>query len=132
MAKNKKANRRHERGEKAHAKGHRAESLCCLALRLKGYKIIARRYKSHQGEIDIVAERGNALAFIEVKARPNLSAAGEAVSPHQQARLCRTASLFHAHNRGYSHYTMRFDVMYVLPWHWPIHIVNAFPADIRV
>lgn len=132
MTEENRKDKRRVRGEKAHARGRRAESFCCLALRLKGYKIIARRYKSHQGEIDIVAARGELLAFIEVKARPSLAAAGEAVSTHQQARLCRTASLFHAHNRGYSHYTMRFDVMYVLPWHWPIHIENAFPADIRV
>lgn len=120
------------RGEDAHKRGHRAESLCCLALRLRGYKIIARRYKSHQGEIDIVAARGMTLAFIEVKARPSYLAASEAVSEHQKARMGRCASLFLAHYRGFSRYTMRFDIMIVLPWHWPVHVENAFQTAVRI
>lgn len=124
--------RRSERGSKSHKQGHRAELLVRLFLRLKGYKIIATRYKTHQGEIDIVATRGTTLAFIEVKSRPNLAAASEAVSEQQQVRLSRTASLFHAHNRGYSRYTMRFDLVMVLPWHWPVHIENAFTCRVRI
>lgn len=124
--------KRAARGSKAHKQGHRAEGLCCLFLRLKGYKIIVRRYKTHQGEIDIVAKRGQELAFIEVKSRPNYIAASEAVTPHQQNRLCRTATLFHAHYRGYSQCHMRFDIMFVLPWHLPIHIQNAFPCTVKI
>lgn len=124
--------KRSARGRKANKQGHRAETLCKLLLRLKGYKIIATRYKTHQGEIDIVATRGKVLAFIEVKSRPNILAAHEAVSMQQQERLCRTGALFHAHNRGYSHYIMRFDIMLILPWRWPRHIKNAFPCRIRI
>jgi len=124
--------KRAQRGDDSYKRGHRAELLCRLALRLKGYKILARRYKSHQGEIDIVAARGTTLAFIEVKARPSLEAASEAVSEQQQLRLSRCASLFLAHNRGFSRHMMRFDVMLVIPWHWPLHIENAFEAHVRI
>lgn len=130
MIKKKKKSSR--RGALAYIRGQRAELFCCIVLILKGYKILARRYKTHQGEIDIVATRGTVLAFIEVKARPNLAQAAEAVSSQQQARLSRTASLFLAHYRGNSQHTMRFDVMLILPWHWPIHIENAFQARIRI
>ncbi|MGE4350699.1 MAG: YraN family protein [Bdellovibrionales bacterium] len=121
--------RRSKRGQKAYRKGKWAESLSCLILRIKGYKIIKRRYKSRQGEIDIVASKGNRLAFIEVKARPTIAAGAEAVAPQQQHRLHRAAALFHAHNRGFSHYTMSFDLMLVAPWHLPVHIKNAFPCS---
>jgi len=123
---------RAKRGLSSYKRGHWAEFLCRVVLRLKGYKIIVSRYKSHQGEIDIVAQRGRTLAFVEVKARPTREQAGEAVSPQQQARLARCASLFHAHYRGLSQHTMRFDVMWVIPWHWPIHIENAFEATVRI
>lgn len=120
------------RGKESHKRGHRAELLCSIMLRLRGYKIIARRYKTHQGEIDIVAARGTTLAFIEVKARPSYREASEAVSEQQMARMGRCASLFLAHVRGFSRYTMRFDIMIVMPWHLPIHIENAFQTHIRI
>jgi len=120
------------RGHAAYQRGKRSEFLCRLFLRLKGYRILASRYKTHQGEIDIIALRGKTVAFIEVKARANVHQAAGAVSPQQQARLARTAALFHAHHRGYSKYTMRFDVMLVAPLRWPRHIENAFQAHVRL
>ncbi len=114
------------RGLTAYKRGHWAEVLCRVALWLKGYRIIASRYKTHQGEIDLIATRGGTLAFIEVKARPDARQASEAVSDHQKARLARTGALFLARQRGFSRFAIRFDVMLVLPGRWPIHIPNAF------
>ncbi|MDD3181789.1 MAG: YraN family protein [Alphaproteobacteria bacterium] len=122
-------NSRIARGARSYKQGHRAEWLCTVLLRLKGYKIVATRYKTRQGEIDIVATRGSSLVFVEVKSRPTLLAAHEAISQQQQVRLSRAAALFHAHYRGYSFHTLRFDLMLVLPWHWPIHIQNAFACQ---
>ncbi|MFA6279608.1 MAG: YraN family protein [Bdellovibrionales bacterium] len=115
-----------QRGLSAHRRGHWAETLCRVALWSKGYRIIATRYKTHQGEIDLIVMRGKTLAFIEVKARPDTRQASEAVSDHQKVRLARTGSLFLARQRGFSGFDIRFDVMLVLPWHWPVHIQNAF------
>jgi putative endonuclease len=52
--------------------GRRAEQLAILFLRARGYRIIGRTYIVRGGEIDIIARRGSALAFVEVKARPRL------------------------------------------------------------
>ncbi len=122
--------KKEQRGLTAYKRGHGAEALCRVALWLKGYRIIASRYKTHQGEIDLIAIRGGTLAFIEVKARPDVRQASEAVSEHQKARLARTGSLFLARQRGFSRFDIRFDVMLVLPWRWPIHIQNAFEPQL--
>ena len=65
--------------QRAFRAGRAAETLCCWALRLKGYRILARNWKTPVGEADIVARRGRVLAFIEVKARASHGAGIEAV-----------------------------------------------------
>jgi Holliday junction resolvase-like predicted endonuclease len=57
------------------------------ALERDGWSILARRLRTKAGEIDIVAERNGLLAVVEVKARPTLSNAAEALSLRQQERL---------------------------------------------
>lgn len=57
------------------ARGHAAERIAVLSLRLKGYRILARRFKTKVGEVDIIARRGCCIAFIEVKQRPDASSA---------------------------------------------------------
>src|SRR5690348_10908885 len=54
---------------KAYRSGLFAETLTALLLRLRGYRIVAQRYKTPVGEIDLVALKGKRLAFIEVKRR---------------------------------------------------------------
>ena len=58
-----------ETRRQANRLGHAAEWRAVWRLRLAGYSILARRYKTRLGEIDIVARRGGVLAFVEVKAR---------------------------------------------------------------
>lgn len=117
---------RRERGTSSYRGGLRAEALCRFVLRLKGYRILASRYKTAQGEIDIVACRGRTLAIIEVKARPDEARAGEAVSIKQQKRTAQAAFAFLAHHPALAQHDVRFDVMHVLPWRWPRHHLNAF------
>lgn len=121
--------RRAKRGAAAHRLGLWAEALCRLALRLKMYRVLACRYKTPQGEIDIVALKGQTLVFVEVKARPSLELAGEAVAFHQQKRLAHAASAFLARHPHFGNHTQRFDAMWVLPWRWPVHIENAFEMN---
>ena len=52
---------------------------------LKGYRILARRYRTPHGEIDIVARRQQLIAFVEVKARASLDDAAYAVTPRPAA-----------------------------------------------
>ncbi len=115
----------HDR-RRAYQTGRHAESFCAWYLRLSGYTILARGYHTSVGEIDLVARRGSTLAMIEVKARASLTAAGEAVTPHQRRRISRAAALFVAHRPDFARFFVRFDVMLVRPWRLPVHIKDAW------
>ena len=106
--------------------GLAAEALCRLALRLKGYHILASRYRSPRGEIDIIAARGRTIALIEVKARATKVAAIEAISPRQRARLEAATQDFLARHPHLNAYHLRFDAMLVAPWQWPTHLADAW------
>lgn len=113
---------------RAERSGRAAEALCRLALRLKGYRILGSRIRTPMGEIDIVARRGQTLAVVEVKRRPDWTAASEAVGARQRGRLVRAAGAFLATNPHYAGMSLRFDVMLVTPWAWPRHLQDAWRA----
>src|ERR1700738_5338516 len=71
--------------------GLSAETRAAAYLMAKGYRILAKRFRTPYGEIDIVARRRNLLAFIEVKARASLDEAAFAVTPRQQRRIIDAA-----------------------------------------
>lgn len=79
---------------RANRRGHRGEWLAALALMLKGYRIIARRYRTKLGEIDLIARRGDLVLIVEVKARPTLIAAMEAVAYQSERRIEAAADLW--------------------------------------
>ena len=66
--------------------GLSAESRAAMFLIAKGYRIVARRWKTPFGEIDIVARRRRALVFVEVKARDRADDAAEAVTERTKRR----------------------------------------------
>ncbi|MFO1190011.1 MAG: YraN family protein [Alphaproteobacteria bacterium] len=115
---------RHRR--RSYRLGHLAELASALTLTLKGYRILARRYRSPVGEIDLVCRRGNSLAFVEVKARDDRGHAAKAVSPKQQARIARAASHFLARHPHLESCNARFDVILVTPWRLPQHVADAW------
>src|SRR6201987_4237721 len=71
--------------------GLSAETRAAAYLMAKGYRILAKRFRTPHGEIDIIAKRRNLLAFVEVKARSTLDDAAFAVTPRQQARIIDAA-----------------------------------------
>jgi putative endonuclease len=104
--------------------------MAVLALRLKGYRILARRYRSAVGEIDIVARRGGVVAMVEVKARPDRAAGLEALGPMQRSRLTRAAaSLLASRPLWMANATIRFDLILVRPWRWPTHLPDAWRPE---
>lgn len=113
----------------AERRGNRAEDLCCLLLRLKGYRVLDRRLRTPLGEIDIVARRGQVLAVIEVKARANREDAGGALSPRQRDRLGRAARWLLSGRPDLARLSVRFDAMLVAPWRWPRHLPGAWAQD---
>ncbi|WP_026791551.1 YraN family protein [Pleomorphomonas oryzae] len=109
-----------------HARGLVAEGLAAWMLRFKGYRVLATRYRTSLGEIDIVARRGHVLAFVEVKARPTLEAGLEAIAAEGYRRIEAAADLYLARHPQFSDFTLRFDLVVVRPRRWPYHIENAF------
>lgn len=116
---------RSERGRRAFDAGRAAEALAALFLMAKGYRILARRYRTPVGEIDIVAGKGAAIAFIEVKRRASLAAALEAVRPAARRRIGRAAEWYMNHHAAPGG-SRRFDVIAVRPWRLPLHLENAW------
>jgi putative endonuclease len=111
------------------AKGRRAERLAALYLALKGYRILARRARTSLGEIDLVATRGEVLAFIEVKYRPDADTAAGSVRVRQQRRITSAARAFLARHPKFNEKTIRFDLVMMAPWRWPQHVLNAWPGS---
>src|SRR5579872_3549398 len=106
--------------------GISAESRAAAFLLAKGYRIVARRWKSPLGEIDIVARRRRVLVFVEVKARATLDDAAESVSPRQRRRIAAAAEIWLAQNPDESIQDIRFDAMLIAPGKLPRHIPAAF------
>lgn len=121
-----------EARQKAHRLGHAAEWRAVWRLRLAGYSILARRYKTRLGEIDIVARRGGVLAFVEVKARADAATAADALGGRQFGRVSRAASLFVARHPRLAACSVRFDAVLVSgsPWWrlWPTHLPDVWRA----
>lgn len=107
-------------------KGLSSESRALWFLRLKGYRILARRYKTPFGEIDLVASRGRILVFVEVKARDIMSDGLEAVTPKSQERIQRAAMRFVQQSPGFQDHDWRFDAIVVRPRRLPYHMKDAW------
>jgi putative endonuclease len=110
----------------ADSRGRHGERLAALSLRLRGYRILDRRVRTPAGEIDLVARRGNIVAFVEVKARETRAAAAESLSRRQRQRIVRAAAHYVAARPHLAATTQRFDLMVVSPRAWPCHIINAW------
>lgn len=111
---------------RAWAWGHGAEAIAKLYLMAKGYRIISHRYKTKSGEIDIVAYKNHTIIAVEVKARHTHEDGLFSITPNQKARITRTLSWFIMQNKKYQSLDLRFDVIVVKPWGWPLHIKNAW------
>ena len=111
-----------------HKQGHLAEFLAAWMLRLKGYRILKRRYKTPVGEIDLIAARGWTLVAVEVKYRASFLNAGEAITPKQRKRIEMALSLYLRHLR-WTPDNIRFDAVLLIPYKWPKHIANAWLVE---
>jgi putative endonuclease len=109
--------------------GVSAESRAAAVLIAKGYRILARRFRTPHGEVDIVARRRKLVAFVEVKARASLDDAAYAVTPRQQARIIAAAQLWLMAHPEYDGYDLRFDAMLIAPRRFPRHLLAAFDAS---
>ncbi len=104
---------RRTRGQIAHARGMGAEAAARAALETDGWTVLAQRLRTKAGEIDIVAEKDGLLALVEVKARPTLTEAAIALTPHQQARLLDACDIVLADHPDWGAAGVRFDILLV-------------------
>jgi len=122
-----------KRRMRAYRAGLLAECAAVLVLFFKGYRIVACRYKTPQGEVDILAMKGDVLAAVEVKARICTDSAIESVGHTNRLRVEKAAMRYIAH-KNLKDATVRFDIVAVRLWGGilPIackHLDNAWQAN---
>lgn len=111
---------------KAYRRGHYAEHLAALALMLKGYRVVTRRFKTPVGEVDLIGRRGKLVIFVEVKARSTREAALDSVGIKTQQRISKAANWWISQQKDHAALSWRFDVIAVVPWRWPIHFKQVW------
>src|SRR6266702_5795782 len=109
--------------------GLSAETRAAALLMAKGYRILAKRFKTPYCEIDLVAKKRNLIAFVEVKARARLDDAAYAVTPRQQARIIDAAQAWLMAHPEHAEFELRFDAILIAPRRLPRHLLAAFDAS---
>lgn len=117
-----------EKKRVAFFRGHSAERFAAMVLLLKGFRIVARRYRTRLGEIDLIARRGNLVLIVEVKARSSLEAAQLAVTPQAMRRIEAAADLWLQRQPDHARLSLRFDLIAVLPRRLPKHVPAFFTS----
>ncbi|MDD5628748.1 MAG: YraN family protein [Elusimicrobia bacterium] len=109
------------------AAGERAERQAEEFLRQRGMTILARNFRTRSGEIDLVAQDGETVVFVEVRSRSSeaFGSPEETVTAVKRRRIIRTA-LAYAQSRGLD-VPLRFDVVALSP-RGILHIPGAFDA----
>ncbi len=110
----------------AYRRGFFAEYVAALFLLFKGYHIVAMRYRSKGGEVDIVARKGDLAVFVEVKARRRLDEAISAVGYTAQRRIEAASLHWLARQKDAEKLSRRYDIIAILPWRLPVHFPNIF------
>jgi putative endonuclease len=107
--------------------GKTGEDVACRELRRRGYEVLARRYRTRVGEIDIVAREGPTIVFIEVKTRTSATCGppGEAVGPRKQRKIWLMASHFLL-RRGWFDRPCRFDVVAITMRNGRVQRIEVF------
>jgi putative endonuclease len=99
--------------KKTYKFGLLAEKITILFLFLKGYQILAWRYKTYFGEIDIIAKKSKTIIAVEVKARRTKTLVEEVLRPNQIKRIHRAMEFFIAKNPRFHDHNLRFDFVEV-------------------
>jgi putative endonuclease len=108
--------------------GAEMENLAALFLEQRGYRILARQFRTRTGELDLIAEEQGVLVFCEVKARRGLGQGlpGEAIDRRKQARMLRTAQCFLLAHPKWRAHPSRFDAVLLQRQgeYWQIELVQ--------
>ena len=115
---------------RAHRLGLRAEWLAAVFLVCKGYRILARKFFIAGGEIDLIAQRGDVIAFVEVKARRGFDEALSAIDQTKRRRIARAARVWVTRHPAAMLATLRGDAVLIAPLRLPRHVVGAFDLEL--
>jgi putative endonuclease len=107
-------------------KGHWSETKAAFFLRFKGYRIVARNFRVKSGEIDIIARKGDLVAFVEVKARNDPGTAVDAVGYQSMQRIRAAADAWLSRQADAAALSLRFDIVAIAPHRLPVHLEDAF------
>ena len=106
-----------------------AEAVAAWFLRAKGYRLLARRFKTPVGEIDLVMRRRRTIVFVEVKRRPSEAEALDAITAKGKRRIARAAQYWLAGHPAAGGCDLRYDVIIAMPGRLPRHHVSLFDVD---
>jgi len=109
----------------AEASGRRGERIAAWWLRLKGWRILDRRVRTPAGEVDLVARKGNLIAFVEVKTRATDAELDFAIDERRLSRVAAAAEVLMPRYAGPGD-DIRVDVILIAPGAVPRHIENAW------
>lgn len=112
--------------QKSFQLGYFAEYIAVIFLMLKGYRILAHRFTSKLGEIDVIARQKDLVIFVEVKARRSSQSGVNAVTHSAQARIKAASDIWLAKQADYQSLSQRYDIITISPWKWPQHFIDAF------
>ena len=109
----------------AEASGRRGERIAAWWLRLKGWRILDKRVRTPAGEVDLVARKGNLIAFVEVKSRATEAELDFAIDERRLSRVAAAAEVLMPRYAGPGD-DIRVDVILLAPGVRPRHIENAW------
>jgi len=118
--------KRKQARQRAERKGHWSEWLAAAALIMKGYRLVARRYRTRLGEIDLIVRKRDLVAFVEVKSRRTEQSAVDAVTPTAARRIAAAGDLWLSRRPDAARLSVRYDIVAVVPGRWPRHFPDAF------
>ena len=122
------AARQGKKRKQAWGRGRHAETWAAWWLRARGYRILARNYRTSVGEIDIIARRAATICIVEVKRRATRAGALEAIRPRNRQRIIAATRIWLAENPPAQTDSLRFDAILVVPGCLPEHVICIFEA----
>ena len=112
-------------------KGKAGEAAAAFLFEEKGMKILAKNFRSPQGEVDIIALEGETIIFAEVKtwSTYGIDALEQALNNKKQRKIIETSKYFLSLHRKYRYMAVRFDVVFISP-EGITHLASAFAEGV--
>ena len=112
-------------------KGCEGEAAAAFLLKEKGMDILEKNFRSHLGEVDLIARDGETLVFIEVKtwSAYGIDALEQALDNKKRHKIIETSKYFLSLHRKYRYMAIRFDVIFVSPA-GITHLASAFTESV--